>query len=85
MEQGVLPKLAVGAAADAPAEEPKAAEAARVRAQPELGPDLSMDKMTTEDLHLALQIKEAETKNKQLEVKPCISASGLLSWKEEPP
>ncbi|CAJ1076939.1 uncharacterized protein LOC118558122 [Xyrichtys novacula] len=77
VEQGVLPKPALDAVAAgdvasvAPGAEVKAAGAAgTLAAGAELGPvtDPLMGTMTTEDLRIALQIKEAETRNKQLEV-----------------
>ena len=81
VEQGVLPRPAVDAAdADAVGDvagdtlvaEVKAAEVATMlTAGVEPGPvtePLMGGGMTTEDLRIALQIKEAENKNKQLEV-----------------
>ena len=75
VEQGVLPKAADAAAgdtaSDAPMAEVKVAEAAGMfAAGVELGPvtDPLMGTMTTEDLRIALQIKEVETRNRQLEV-----------------
>ena len=75
VEQGVLPKGADAAAgdtaSDAPMAEVKVAEAAGMfAAGVELGPvtDPLMGTMTTEDLRIALQIKEVETRNRQLEV-----------------
>ncbi|CAJ1081954.1 hypothetical protein LDENG_00278960 [Xyrichtys novacula] len=79
VEKGVLPKPALDAVAAgdvasvAPGAEVKAAGAAgTLTAGAELGPvtDPLMGTMTTEDLRIALQIKEAETRNKQLEVFP---------------
>ena len=76
VEQGVLPKPDAVAAADdtasdAPMAEVKVAEAAGMLAAGvalEPATDPLMGNMTTEDLRIALQIKEVETKNKQLEV-----------------
>ena len=75
VEQGVLPKGADAAAgdtaSDAPMAEVKVAEAAGMfAAGVELGPvtDPLMGTMTKEDLRIALQIKEVETRYKQLEV-----------------
>ncbi|KAK0136914.1 hypothetical protein N1851_026936 [Merluccius polli] len=81
VEQGVLPKPAVKAAdaaaavdtaGDAPVADVKVAEVATMLAAGvEPGPvtdPLVGGGMTTEDLRIALQIKEVETRNKQLEV-----------------
>ena len=66
------PNAAAGdTASDAPMAEVKVAEAAGMfAAGVELGPvtDPLMGTMTTEDLRIALQIKEVETRNRQLEV-----------------
>lgn len=59
----MLPKLAVEAVAEAVAGAP-VEEAAGVHVEPELVPDLPVGKkITTENLHITLQIKELETKN----------------------
>ena len=88
VERGVLPKLSGDTAAEAPVAEVRAAEAAGMRAasvEPGLVTGSFVEKMTTEDLRLALQIKEVETKNNSLKCKQCISVSGLLSWRGKPP
>lgn len=77
VEQGIIPEpatdvaVAGGAAGDAPMADVKAAGAAGMLAtgvglEPVIDP--VMGNMTTEDLRIALQIKEVETKNRQLEV-----------------
>nr|XP_040052763.1 delta-like protein B [Gasterosteus aculeatus aculeatus] len=77
VEQGVIPEpatdvaVAGGAAGDAPMADVKAAGAAGMLAtgvglEPVIDP--VMGNMTKEDLRIALQIKEVETKNRQLEV-----------------
>ena len=66
----------------------KAAEAAGMRAasvEPGLVTDPFVEKMTTEDLRLALQIKEVETKNKQLEVQAMHLRIRALELEREAP
>ena len=96
VEQGALPNPAADAAeaaagdetGDAPIAEVKAAEAAGMLAagvelRSIIDPD--MGKMTTEDLRLALQIKEVETKNKQLEVQAMHLRIRALELEREAP
>ncbi|CAK6977810.1 delta-like protein B [Scomber scombrus] len=93
VEQGVLPKSAAADAAagdtasDAPMAEVKVAEAAGIfAAGVELGPvtDPLMGTMTTEDLRIALQIKEAETRNKQQEVQAMHLRVGFINTASPP-
>ena len=88
VERGVLPKLSGDTAAEAPVAEVRAAEAAGMRAasvEPGLVTGSFVEKMTTEDLRLALQIKEVETKNKQLEVQAMHLRIRALELEREAP
>ncbi|KAK0145445.1 Retrovirus-related Pol polyprotein from transposon 297 [Merluccius polli] len=96
VEQGILPNPAADVAegvagdeaSDAPMAELKAAEAASMLAAGvKLGPvtDPVMGNLTTEDLRLALQIKEVETKNKQLEVQAMHLRIRALELEREAP